>query len=71
MNNGLVTNLFLGSIDKMTKKAILENIARNYGISTESAYIEVTHCDSENLLDYVTGPERAATSLMLKRFKMV
>ncbi len=70
MNNGSITNAFLGAIDKMTKNVILGNIARNYGISPEAAHLEVTGPDAEILLDYVTGPERAATSLMLKRFKI-
>ena len=70
MGNGFITSVFLESIDKKTKNEILENIALNYGISVDAAYLEVTDNESEALLDYVTGPERVATSLMMKRFRM-
>jgi hypothetical protein len=70
MTNGFMTVVFLESIDKKTKNEILKNISLNYGISVNAAYLEVTHDESENLLDYVTGPERLATSLMMKRFKL-
>lgn len=59
---------FLKVIDAKAKTAILENIARNYGISREEALEEVTAEDAENLIDYVTGPERAATSCLMQKY---
>lgn len=59
--------VFLNAIDAKTKAAILENIAKNYGITSEEAYEEVTDAEAEHLLDYVTGPERAATSVLMQK----
>ena len=70
MTNGFMAVVFLESIDKKTKNKILKNISMNYGISVNAAYLEVTNDESENLLDYVTGTERVATSFMMKRFKL-
>lgn len=49
------------------KRLILGNIAKHYGISLVEAEAEVTHPDAESLLDYVTGPERAATNALFQR----
>lgn len=59
---------FLAKIDSETKREILENIATNYGISTEEALDEISgpECE-EHLLDYLTGGVRVATSLLWKR----
>mgnify|MGYP003405629814 CR=1 FL=1 len=70
MTNGNFTIAFLKSIDKRTKNEILSNIAKHYGITDEEAYEEVTDKDAENLLDYVTGPTRAATSVLVQKFKI-
>ena len=58
---------FLNSTDKGTKTAILSNIAKHYGITNDEALEEVTGEGAEHLLDYVTGPERAAAHLIMKR----
>lgn len=70
MNYAETTAAFLGVIDSKTRAAILSNIAQHYGITSAEAYVEVTSCEAEPLLDYVTGPERAATSLLLRRHGM-
>jgi predicted double-glycine peptidase len=64
---GAVNKAFLGKIDSKTKAAILGNIAKHYDISVKDAEAEVTDAQAEHLLDYLTGPERAATSLLMKR----
>ena len=61
------TELFLSVIDAKTKAAILNNIAAHYGITADQAFAEVTDDEAEHLLDYVTGPERAATSVLMQR----
>ena len=61
------TAKFLAVIDAATKAAILANIAKHYGITSEQAYAEVTDADAERLLDYVTGSTRAATSALMQR----
>jgi hypothetical protein len=71
MNYAETTAAFLGVIDSKTRAAILSNIAQHYGITSTEAYVEVTSCEAEPLLDYVTGPERAATSLLLRRHGLV
>jgi len=67
MNNGQITTKFFSAIDSVTKAAILGNVASHYGISSDEAMEEVTHDEAEHLLDYVTGPQRAATSVLMQR----
>ena len=67
MTNSQINKAFLSATDAETKSAVLENIANHYGISTEHAFNEVTGSDAEHLLDYVTGPQRAATSVLMRR----
>lgn len=70
MKNSKQTIAFLNSVDVKVKNEILKNIANHYGITTDEAYNEVTDEDAENLLDYVTGTERAATSVLFQKFKL-
>lgn len=65
----MTTANFLASIDNKSKAMILENIAAHYGITAQQAYEEVTDEEAEHLLDYVTGPCRAATSVLMKKHK--
>jgi len=67
MNNAQINAKFLAATDAATKAAVLANIAKHYGITSAEAYAEVTDEEAEHLLEYVTGPERAATSLLMKR----
>lgn len=61
------TAKFLAVIDAKTKAEILNNIAKHYGITVEQALAEVTDEEAEHLLDYVTGPVRTATSVLMQR----
>ena len=65
--NATTTTEFLAVVDTATKNDILDNVAKHYGITRDQAYAEITDEDSEHLLDYVTGPMRTATSLLMKR----
>lgn len=65
--NGTNTARFLQLIDAASRNEILSNIAKHYGISNELAREEVTHEEAEHLLEYVTGPQRAATSALMQR----
>lgn len=67
MSNGNTTKVFLSRIEAKTKNAILSNIANHYGITNDEAYAEIVHDEAEHLCEYVTGNERAATSLLMKR----
>lgn len=67
MNNAQINAEFLAATDAATKAEILANIAKHYSITSAEAYDEVTDGEAEHLLDYVTGPLRAATSLLMKR----
>lgn len=67
MSNARINAAFLEATDAATKAAILANIAAHYGITSAEAFAEVTDEEAEHLLDYVTGPQRAATSLLMKR----
>lgn len=69
MSNSTLTIAFLNSTDSKTKNLILSNVAKHYGITNEQAYEELTDEDAESLLDYVTGPERSAVSVLVQKFK--
>lgn len=70
MSNGTKTKKFLEVIDAKVREAILGNIASHYGITAQEAFEEVTDPEAEHLLDYVTGPERAATSVLMQKYGM-
>jgi hypothetical protein len=65
--NAQITKAFLAAIDESAKAEILANVAGHYGISPEEAFQEVTDDEAEHLLDYVTGPLRAATHVLMQR----
>jgi len=67
MNNAQTTAQFFSATDAKTKADVLANIANHYGITQQEALEEVTDTEAESLLDYVTGPTRAAVSLLMKR----
>lgn len=66
--NSLITKKFLSLIDAKTKAMILDNIAKHYGITPEEVLAEVTDDEAESLLDYVTGPARAATHVLMQTY---
>lgn len=57
-------------ISGKSKALILSNIANHYGITAAEAHAEVTHDEAESLLDYVTGPERAAVSVLMQKYRI-
>lgn len=67
MTNAQINAKFLSATDSATKQAVLANIANHYSISVQEAFDEVTGAEAEYLLDYVTGPQRAAVSVLMKR----
>ena len=67
MNNSQKNAKFLTATESKTQAAILDNIADNYGITRAEAFAEVTEYSAEHLLDYVTGPQRVATSILMQR----
>ena len=67
MTNAEKTRRFFAATDASTKSDVLANIASHYGISQESALEEVLDEGAEHLLDYVTGPTRAAVSVLMQR----
>lgn len=66
-SNANKTAKFLSLIPAATRAEILANIAKHYGITSQEAFEEVTDAEAESLLDYVTGPARAATSVLMQR----
>jgi len=67
MTNAQINQAFLAATDAKTKTEVLANVAAHYGISQAEALAEVTDCEAEHLLDYVTGPARAAVSVLMQR----
>ena len=66
-----VTSKFLSVISVKAKNLILDNITNHYGISRKEAYEEVVDDEAEHLLDYVTGVERNATLVLMKKYGCV
>lgn len=58
---------FLHIIGERAKNDILDAVARHYGISRIEAREEVVDEEAESILEYLTGAERAAASLLAKR----
>jgi hypothetical protein len=58
---------FFQVIDQVTRDEILTAIAAHYGVSSEEAFSEVTDSQAEPLLEYMVGPQRAATSALMQR----
>jgi len=67
MTNAQTTARFFAATDAATRAAVLGNIANHYGITQAEALAEVTDDEAEHLLDYVTGPTRAAVSVLMQR----
>lgn len=61
------TKQFLNKVGEGTKNEILKSIAGHYGISTKEAFEEITHEESEHLLDYLTEPQRSAVSVLMQK----
>lgn len=71
MNNfGSITKKFLTLTDVATKHAIMSQIASHYNITLQEAEAEVTDDEAESLLDYLQGPMRAATNVLLQKHKL-
>jgi len=62
------TTMFLETISETAKNLILDNIANHYGISRDEAFEEVVDDEAEHLLEYVTGVERNATLILMKKY---
>lgn len=67
MNNGQKTKQFLDAVTAPAKAQILGAIAKHYGASVNDIYEEVTAEEAEHLLDYMTGAERSATSVLMQK----
>ena len=66
MTNSEITNKFFSVITMKAQGLILANIAAHYGITTQEALLEVTDPEAESLLDYITGSERGAVSILMQ-----
>jgi hypothetical protein len=67
MTNAQKTYGFLRSADARVRDQIIGNITSHYGISRSEAFDEVTAPDAEHLLEYLTGPVRSATRVLMQR----
>ena len=67
MTNSATTRALFNKTTRATINAILDNIAAHYGITRIEAMNEVLHDEAESILDYVTGPQRAATYVIMQR----
>lgn len=68
MNNAQINTAFLGTVSAQAKSQILQSIATHYGVTADEIFEEVTDQEAENLLDYMTGPERLAASVLMQKY---
>ena len=61
------TAQFFIKVGPQITQEILQNVAKHYGMTIAETRDEVTHKEAEHLLDYVTGPCRAATSVLMQK----
>lgn len=68
MTTAQINSKFLASTTPEMKRTILNNIANHYGISIYEAYEELVCEQAESIMDYITGTNRSAISLIFKKF---
>jgi hypothetical protein len=61
-----ITRKFLSGVDSKTRDDILTAVANHYGITQAEALEEITGDEAEQLLDYLTGVIRTATSVLMQ-----
>lgn len=67
-NQGIENWLFLrNALTAKAENDILDCIARHYGITRQEAWKEVVCDEAEHLLEYLTGAERAAASVLMQK----
>ncbi|RYY74597.1 MAG: hypothetical protein EOO52_13615 [Gammaproteobacteria bacterium] len=64
---GRINAEFLNAIDPESRHRIVALIANHYGISVPEILTEVTDVAAEDILDYMAGNDRLATSLLKQR----
>lgn len=67
--NATNTAAFLSAITPESRGMILGAIARHYGTTEAEIYAEVTDPEAEHLLDYMTGGERTAASVLMQKHR--
>lgn len=67
MANNEINAQFLNAIGPIAASMVLNAIGKNYGVSAESIRDEVTGEGAENILDYMTEPERSAAYVLYQR----
>ena len=67
--NATNTAAFLAVITPEARALILGSIARHYGVTESEIYAEVTDPEAEHLLDYMTGGERTAASVLMQKHR--
>lgn len=67
MLNSEINRKFLEAIGTSAATRILDEIAKHYCVSSEEIRKEVTDEGAENILDYMTEPERSAAYVLYLR----
>jgi hypothetical protein len=67
-DNNQKNQMFLDLISSTAKNLILDNIANHYGITRKEALDEVVDGEAEQLLEYMTGVERNAALVLMKKY---
>jgi hypothetical protein len=70
MKNNEINKKFLSLTDANVRDEVLSHIANHYRITKEEALEEISDEEAEHLLDYLSGPVRTATSLLMRRHNL-
>ena len=68
MTNAQINKAFFENVQMPIKIIILSNISNNYGITNKEVKNEIFDNDAENILDYISGPNRTPISLLYQKF---
>lgn len=67
MKNAELNKIFLSSLSNDMLMVVLKNISNHYSISLIDVKNELFDEEAENVMDYITGNERAAISVVYQK----
>ena len=67
MTNAQINYSFFRSASQQVRESILADVCMRYSINRSEAQDEIFAPEAEHLLDYLTGPVRSATHVLMQR----
>ena len=68
MSNAQVNKGFIDSLSVQMNIVVFDNIAKHYGINFQGVADEIYDEEAENIMEYITGKERAAIYVFYKEY---